>query len=150
MYFEGFASKCLLFAYARFVNAHLTAHTKNLQQRIDNYHYIVNSLLFPPLPSSSSPSPSTIYSTSHLFFFGDLNFRLTSIPEDPAIPPQEHINALLHNDDSRRVLSVLDQLVIERDTKKTVFEGLREGEFWKFKCTYKYKLGEVDKYECVI
>ena len=29
-------------------------------------------------------------------------------------------------------------------------ETFREGEFWKFKCSYKYKLGEVDKYECAI
>jgi len=26
------------------------------------------------------------------------------------------------------------------------FFGLREGDFWKFKCSYKYELGHVDKY----
>jgi hypothetical protein len=26
---------------------------------------------------------------------------------------------------------------------------LREAEFWSFKCTYKYEMGEVDKYRFV-
>jgi hypothetical protein len=34
--------------------------------------------------------------------------------------------------------------------KGTVFLGLREGQFWKFKCSYKYLHGEVDKYRYVL
>jgi len=30
--------------------------------------------------------------------------------------------------------------------KGIVLVGLREGDFWNFKCTYKYGIGEVDKY----
>ena len=30
------------------------------------------------------------------------------------------------------------------------FVGFHEGEFWKFKCSYKYKPGEVDRYRYVL
>lgn len=139
-------------AIYRFVCAHMTAHAHKLAQRVNDFHYITNSLLFPPLPGSGSSAPTTMYSTSHLFFFGDLNFRLTSLPVEATLSRDQKelaINAVLHDEDSRKELVKLDQLVIERDLKGTIFAGLREGEFWKFKCTYKYKLGEVDKYECV-
>ncbi|KAH8106784.1 Endonuclease/exonuclease/phosphatase [Cristinia sonorae] len=133
-----------------FVCAHLTAHTHKLAERINDYHYIVSSLLFPPLPSSPSTEPTTMYSTSHLFFFGDLNFRLASLPIEANLSKaqlEQTLNVLLRDDDSRRELVKLDQLVNERDIKKSIFAGFREGEFWRFKCTYKYKLGEVDKYD---
>ncbi|KAI0797586.1 skeletal muscle/kidney enriched inositol 5-phosphatase [Abortiporus biennis] len=132
-----------------FVCAHLTAHAQNLQKRVDDYNYIVSSLLFPPVPGSTSKSPTTIYSTSHLFFFGDLNFRLNPIPptlySDPS-NPRNTIHDLLR-EDIRHNLREHDQLVIERDVKGTSFVGLREGDFTQFKCTYKYDLGEVDKYD---
>ncbi|TCD62169.1 hypothetical protein EIP91_007252 [Steccherinum ochraceum] len=133
-----------------FVCAHLTAHSHKLAQRIDDYHYIASSLLFPPTASSASSEPTTMFSTSHLFFFGDLNFRLTSMPIDPATPKsllEQRVNALLSDEDSRKELIKQDQLHVERDLKNTCFVGFREGEFWRFKCTYKYKLGEVDKYD---
>jgi len=38
-----------------------------------------------------------------------------------------------------------DQLTREM-RKGNMFVGLHEGEFWKFKCSYKYRLGEVDHY----
>ncbi|THH30369.1 hypothetical protein EUX98_g3825 [Antrodiella citrinella] len=134
-----------------FVCAHLTAHTHKLAQRINDYHYIVSSLLFDPLPGSFSNEPTTMHSTSHLFFFGDLNFRFTSLPGIESHMPRAQVDSalevLLHDDASRKELVKLDQLSIERDVKKSIFAGLREGEFWRFKCTYKYKLGEVDKYD---
>lgn len=130
----------------RFVCAHLTAHSHKLAHRIADYHHIVGSLLFPPLPGSSSHEPTTIYSTSHLFFFGDLNFRL----EPPTLPDPKDLPASIETilaDGVRDKLKDHDQLVQERDQKGSIFVGFREGEFWKFKPTYKYKLGQVDKYE---
>ncbi|KII88319.1 hypothetical protein PLICRDRAFT_161272 [Plicaturopsis crispa FD-325 SS-3] len=130
-----------------FVCAHLAAHEHKLARRIADYNHIVASLLFPPLPSSASKAPSTIYETSHLFVLGDLNFRLV-------IPPlhvladgiKEHGYAkILESEANREQLKECDQLIVER-RKGTTLQVLREGEFWKFKCTYKYKLGEVDKY----
>ncbi|KAK7693783.1 hypothetical protein QCA50_003355 [Cerrena zonata] len=129
-----------------FVCAHLTAHSHKLAHRIADYHHIVGSLLFPPLPGSSSNESTTIYSTSHLFFFGDLNFRL----EPPTLPDPKKLSASIDAilaDGVREQLKDYDQLVQERDQKKSIFVGFREGEFWKFKPTYKYKLGQVDKYD---
>lgn len=61
---------------------------------------------------------------------------------------QELVTALT-NEEERFKLKEYDQLRIERDVRGSAFVGLKEGEFWKFKCSYKYKLGELDRYECV-
>lgn len=123
--------------------------------RLKDYSHIVSTMLFPPLPGSTSRSPTTIYETSHLFFTGDLNFRL-------AVPPTHQSNGMflgapgghgliterLKTDEGREELKEFDELTIER-RKGTVCVGLREGEFWRFQCTYKFVLGEVDTYQCV-
>lgn len=134
-----------------FVCAHLTAHAHKCARRVQDFHHIVGSLLFPPLPGSDSASPTTIYATSHLFFFGDLNFRVSIPPEHALAKTQSGTEAAQILDDElvREGLRDDDQLVVERDQKGSSFIGLREGDFWKFKCSYKYKLGEVDKYEYV-
>jgi hypothetical protein len=133
-----------------FVCAHLTAHDTNVAARISDYHHIVGSLLFPPLPGSSSGASTTIYSTSHLFFFGDLNFRLALPPTSPYAGRAnfQHIEAALDTQSGREELKELDQLLQER-RKRTVLQGLREGDFWAFKCSYKFRIGEVDKYRFV-
>ncbi len=90
-----------------------------------------------------------MFSTSHLFFFGDLNFRL-SLPPSHSLAAPEQLSALvqsLSTEEGRSALKEYDQLMIERDMKGTIFQSFREGEFWRFKCSYKYKLGEVDQYE---
>jgi hypothetical protein len=91
-----------------------------------------------------------MYSTSHLFFLGDLNFRL-AIP--PTSPYAGHVNthrveAALDTQAGREELKEFDQLLQER-RKSTIFYMFREGEFWAFKCSYKFKIGEVDKYRSV-
>ncbi|KAI0281361.1 inositol polyphosphate phosphatase [Russula aff. rugulosa BPL654] len=130
-----------------FVCAHLTAHDYNLASRIADYHHIVGSLLFPPLPGSDSGAPTTMYSTSHLFFLGDLNFRLDLPPTSPFAgrASVQRIEAALDTQSGRDELKEFDQLRQER-AKNAIFHGLQEAEFWSFKCTYKYEIGEVDKY----
>ena len=54
----------------------------------------------------------------------------------------------LSSEETREELRHFDQLTIEK-RKGTIFAGFHEGEFWKFKCSYKYKLGEVDRYKYV-
>jgi hypothetical protein len=103
--------------------------------------------LFPPI-SPNSNTPTTIYSTSHLFFLGDLNFRV-EIPASHPLSSLDGIKQALDDENAREVLKEFDQLLVEH-RKGTVFVGLREGEFWKFKCSYKYLHGEVDKYRFVI
>ncbi|KAF7796703.1 hypothetical protein EIP86_007886 [Pleurotus ostreatoroseus] len=132
-----------------FVCAHLTPHAHKCARRVQDFHYIVGSLLFPPPPGSDTDLPTTIYDTSHLFFFGDLNFRINSPPDHPLANKHAHSEAahILDDESVREALKEEDQLYIERDQKGSAFVGLREGEFWRFKCSYKYKLGEVDKYD---
>ncbi|KAJ8079133.1 hypothetical protein PM082_013421 [Marasmius tenuissimus] len=62
-----------------FVCAHLTAHEHYLQARIADFHHIVGTLLFPPIPGPDTNAPSTLYETSHLFFAGDLNSILHNL-----------------------------------------------------------------------
>ncbi|KAI0256666.1 inositol polyphosphate phosphatase [Lactifluus subvellereus] len=130
-----------------FVCAHLTAHECNLAARISDFHNIVGTLLFPPLPGSSSGASTTMYSTSHLFFLGDLNFRLSLPPTSPYAghTNSQHLEAALDTQSGREELKEFDQLLQER-RKRTVFQGFREGDFWAFKCSYKFRIGEVDKY----
>ncbi|KAJ6502376.1 skeletal muscle/kidney enriched inositol 5-phosphatase [Mycena sanguinolenta] len=129
-----------------FVCAHLTAHAENVASRIADWRHIVGSLLFPS--RAGSGAPTTLYDTSHLFLLGDLNFRVVLPPEHPlkgaksAVVGQE-----LSKESTREELKEYDQLLLERrDPTSRAFVGLREGEFWRFKCSYKYQLGEVDKY----
>jgi len=116
-----------------FVTAHLAAHTYNLSQRLRDFHTIVSQLLFAPLDGSSHPSQ--IYATSHLFLFGDLNFRLVQAPEV----------SQLQSADGLEQLREYDQLSMAKEAGRTM-HGLHEGEFWKFKPTYKYILGSEDRY----
>ncbi|KAF8212047.1 skeletal muscle/kidney enriched inositol 5-phosphatase [Mycena galopus ATCC 62051] len=127
-----------------FVCAHLTAHAEKVASRIADWRHIVGSLLFP----SSTGTPTTLYDTSHLFLLGDLNFRVVLPPEHPlkgaksAVVGQE-----LSKESTREALKEYDQLTLKRrDPASGLFVGLREGEFWRFKCSFKYQLGEVDKY----
>ena len=91
-----------------------------------------------------------MYSTSHLFFLGDLNFRLSLPPISPYAGHAnfQHLEAALDTQSGREELKEFDQLLQER-RKRTVFQGFREGDFWAFKCSYKFRIGEVDKYRFV-
>lgn len=131
---------------SRFVNCHLTPHDHNLQQRIADYKHIVGTLLFPPVSVESS-EPSTLYETSHLFLLGDLNFRVVLPKTHPLYIKQKtaEFSRAIESERSREELKEFDQLTTEK-RKGNVFIGLREGDFWKFKCSYKYELGKVDEY----
>lgn len=92
-----------------------------------------------------------MYATSHLFFLGDLNFRVAIPPSHPlrAASHGEEALSMLTDEKTREALKEYDQLINERRNGR-VFVGLREGPFWTFKCTYKYVLGEVDKYKYAV
>lgn len=133
----------------RFVNCHLTAHEHKLKARVADYHHIVRTLLFSPL-SGDSKAQSTIYDSSHLFVFGDMNFRL-DMPETYSLHSKRlthDFSKAIESEKTREELKEFDQLTIEK-RKGTIFVGLHEGDFWKFKCSYKYHLGEVDQYRYI-
>ncbi|TFK42443.1 Endonuclease/exonuclease/phosphatase [Crucibulum laeve] len=129
-----------------FVNCHLTAHDHKLAQRLADYRHIVKTLLFDPI-SPTSKTPSTIYDTSNLFLLGDLNFRLDIPKTHPLalLRKLPEFSEAIASESTRAELKEFDQLTIEK-RKRNIFIGLREGDFWKFKCSYKYKLGKVDEY----
>ncbi|KZV83798.1 skeletal muscle/kidney enriched inositol 5-phosphatase [Exidia glandulosa HHB12029] len=132
-----------------FVNAHLTAHVPNAAHRQRDWEHILSTLLF----STPDGSMSTLYDTSHLFFHGDLNFRL-HIPRDfqsdgvflGAPNNHELLVERLQTDAGREQLKDFDELVLARRNNE-ILQGLKEGEFWRFKCSYKFVLGEVDRYD---
>jgi len=127
----------------------LTAFDHKLKQRLADYKYITESLLFKPTSQDSTLS-SNILDTSHLFVLGDFNFRL-EIPKTHPLHEKRftgEFSQAIDSEKTREELKEFDQLTIEK-RKGNVFVGLHEGDFWKFKCSYKYKLGEVDKYRLV-
>ncbi|KAH8826998.1 Endonuclease/exonuclease/phosphatase [Flagelloscypha sp. PMI_526] len=127
-----------------FVCAHLSAHAHLLERRISDYQNIVSSLVF---PSKDKKTLSTIYDTSHLFFVGDLNFRVVLPPEHAlSIKSKDtEFATLLESEDARKQMRDHDQLSLELK-KGTVLQCLKEGDFWKFKCSYKFKIGHVERY----
>ncbi|KAJ7063501.1 inositol polyphosphate phosphatase [Mycena amicta] len=128
-----------------FVCAHLTAHAEKLANRIADWHHIVGTLLFPG--TLAIDTPSTIYHTSHLFCFGDLNFRVVLPPEHPLKGAPSAIGQALSHQSARDVFKEYDQLLTSRRRPSNqLFVGLHEGEFWKFKPSYKYHIGQVDRY----
>lgn len=123
------------------MTVHLTAHPQYHEKRIENYKHIVRTLLFPP-PASAPGTPSTtIYATSHLFFFGDMNFRLRK--EEPQ--GEEWIRARLDTPSGLEELSALDELSREMRGGR-VCQGLREGDFKAFRPTYKHIVGTEKMY----
>lgn len=175
-----------------FVCAHLTAHDHNLLRRNADYASIVGRLVFPPpmegdsdqvkLQSAQGEKTSskdekgswalerlnTIYSMPHLFFFGDLNYRITlqhgdvkvgltreaileglSPPpvtekEEEAPPPLTRTSTISSTRSTRSSLLEYDQLSIEKKGGR-VMQGLNEGEI-DFAPSYKYKVGTVDEF----
>ena len=131
------------------MNCHLTPHAHKVRQRLEDYKHIVSSLLFSP-SSPDSETPSTLYDTSHLFVFGDMNFRLELPPSHALfeLSKTSQFSEAISSESVRKDLTEYDQMT--REMKKgNIFVGLHEGEYWKFKCSYKYKVGEVDQYRFV-
>ncbi|KAG9019560.1 hypothetical protein FRB90_000468 [Tulasnella sp. 427] len=124
-----------------FVSVHLTAHTHNLAQRLHDYIHIVRTLLFPAFASKPRPGPDTIYDSTHLFLFGDLNFRLVRQEGLSYTDIQEKAASA----EGRRELAALDELTVEMQNG-TVCNGLHEGDFSAFKPTYKYLLSSETDY----
>ncbi|KAG9074818.1 hypothetical protein FS749_013583 [Ceratobasidium sp. UAMH 11750] len=119
-----------------FVCTHMTAHAHNLRSRLSDWEHIVKTLLF---------SGQSIYSTSHLFVFGDLNFRLDTPSVDGQAISHDSLVDQLATPEGRDQVREWDQL--RREMKAgNVLHGLREGDFWDFPPSYKYILGETHAY----
>lgn len=126
-----------------FLNAHLTAHLPNYERRAQDWADIISSMLFPPLPGSKSKTHSTIYDSTHLFFFGDLNFRL-DVPKSLDRPDFERMARTV---EGRKQLLQYDQLV--RAQRENRIPSMSEAPLWDFQPSYKFLLKHVDKYRSV-
>lgn len=106
-----------------FVNSHLAAHMHEVTARNQGYEAINKKCIF--IDNSERRS---ISQHDHIFWIGDLNYRITEIPG-------------LRHDYTKNFIALLpyDQLLIEM-RKLNVFHGYVEGEI-KFNPTYKYDVG---------
>ncbi|GAA97409.1 uncharacterized protein L969DRAFT_94464 [Mixia osmundae IAM 14324] len=113
-----------------FVNVHLAAFAEAKERRHQDTLAIMRAL--------SQRWPSTHQDASidtvTTFYFGDLNYRIDL--------PREEIERLLAAGDNV-LLAGFDQLSIERRAQRTL-DGYEEGEFHRFRPTYKYDIASND------
>ncbi|KAH8294451.1 hypothetical protein KR018_006750 [Drosophila ironensis] len=112
-----------------FVNSHLAAHMQNVEERNQDYQGIVENMRF--------DDGRTISDHDHIFWLGDLNYRI----QEP--PGQQHPGPL-SDAPTYELLLQYDQLRQEMSRGKC-FEGYTEGDI-KFRPTYKYDPG-TDRYD---
>ncbi|XP_034477762.1 phosphatidylinositol 4,5-bisphosphate 5-phosphatase A isoform X2 [Drosophila innubila] len=111
---------------AVFVCSHLAAHDDKLKERIEDYHQIVDNTKF------KSPSYRRIFDHDFVFWFGDLNFRLSgdlSAWDVRNTADQGRYEELLQ----------MDQLVLLRDTGNAF--SLMEEMLPNFAPTFKFHEG---------
>lgn len=113
-----------------FIGAHLTAHYKSVDERNNDIKEIFNAI--------NTKKLNNIYEYEHIFFFGDLNYRISRLRKD------------IINDINKFGLHRLwsyDQLYREM-TNNGLLSGFKE-EFLLFKPTYKFDIGTRNKYSLV-
>ncbi|BFG01106.1 type II inositol 1-4-5-trisphosphate 5-phosphatase [Drosophila madeirensis] len=115
--------------YICFVNSHLAAHMGYVEERNQDYNAIVDGLRF--------DDGRTISDHDHIFWLGDLNYRIQE-------PPGQQRPGPLTDAQTYELLLQYDQLRQEM-RKGKCFEGYTEGEI-KFRPTYKYDPG-TDNYD---
>ncbi|XP_065582662.1 type II inositol 1,4,5-trisphosphate 5-phosphatase-like [Artemia franciscana] len=105
------------------VNCHLAAQIKKCERRNQDYHDICTRMSFPPA--------KTIKDHDLVFWFGDLNYRLTGIE---GLAAKNLLDTANYKD-----LIMFDQLR-EQQRIKRAFYGYQEG-ILNFQPTYKYDTG---------
>ncbi|XP_076804156.1 phosphatidylinositol 3,4,5-trisphosphate 5-phosphatase 2-like isoform X1 [Clavelina lepadiformis] len=115
-----------------FINAHLTSGAEKCGRRNQNYHDILRSL---NLGEDRFRSFDLTNRFDHLYFLGDLNYRLE-------MDVQEILSNIRKNE--MAVLHKVDQLRREKDSNK-VFNGFHEEEIL-FPPTYRYERGTREAY----
>ncbi|XP_013224777.3 phosphatidylinositol 3,4,5-trisphosphate 5-phosphatase 2-like isoform X1 [Columba livia] len=115
-----------------FVNCHLASGSEKTHRRNQNYSDILRSLV---LGDKQLSAFDLTLRFTHLFWFGDLNYRLDMDVQDIlAHVTKKEFDALL----------AVDQLNLEREKNK-VFLRFREGDI-SFPPTYRYERGSRDTY----
>ncbi|XP_056215528.1 phosphatidylinositol 3,4,5-trisphosphate 5-phosphatase 2-like isoform X5 [Falco biarmicus] len=115
-----------------FVNCHLASGSEKTHRRNQNYSDILHSLV---LGDKRLAAFDLTLRFTHLFWFGDLNYRLDMDVQD--------ILAHITKKEFEALLAV-DQLSLEREKNK-VFLRFSEGDI-SFPPTYRYERGSRDSY----
>ncbi|XP_030380694.1 type II inositol 1,4,5-trisphosphate 5-phosphatase [Scaptodrosophila lebanonensis] len=113
-----------------FVNSHLAAHMANVAERNQDYNIIEKDLMF-------DDDQRHIRDHDHIFWIGDLNYRLQIPPDIPASWLRDKNNPF-------EAMLIHDQLLQER-VQRNCFVDYMEGDI-KFCPTYKYNPG-TDNYD---
>ncbi|XP_004529466.1 type II inositol 1,4,5-trisphosphate 5-phosphatase [Ceratitis capitata] len=109
-----------------FVNSHLAAHMGFVEARNEDYAGIVRGIVF------DDDLKRTINDHDHIFWIGDLNYRIEE-------PPGLQLPCNRASPNAYDVLMKYDQLRIEMG-KGNCFDGYSEGPI-KFRPSYKYDIG---------
>ncbi|XP_021710315.1 phosphatidylinositol 4,5-bisphosphate 5-phosphatase A isoform X3 [Aedes aegypti] len=113
------------------VNSHLAAHDHMLEERINDYDKIVQEHKF------HVKTKETIFDHDYVFWFGDLNFRLTG----EATTSAEEIRAMVARDELKKLIEK-DQLLLVRRERRA-FDKLQE-RLPQFPPTFKFEHGTND------
>uniref|UniRef100_A0A8D3CW34 Phosphatidylinositol 4,5-bisphosphate 5-phosphatase A n=1 Tax=Scophthalmus maximus TaxID=52904 RepID=A0A8D3CW34_SCOMX len=122
----GVSVRMTMFGHAVcFLNCHLPAHMRNLEQRMEDFESILQQQQF------EGGTATGVLDHDVVFWFGDLNFRI----EDYDI----HVVKCAIDSDKLPLLLERDQLNMAKNTE-AILEGFMEGPL-KFPPTYKFDVG---------
>ncbi|XP_053680610.1 inositol polyphosphate 5-phosphatase K-like [Anopheles nili] len=113
------------------VNAHLAAHDHMLEERINDYERIVQEQKF------HVKTKETIFEHDYVFWFGDLNFRLTG----EATTSADEIRAMVARDELKQLIEKDQLLLVRREGR--AFKELQE-RLPQFPPTFKFEHGSND------
>ena len=113
-----------------FVNSHFAAHVSEVQRRKEDHDEILRRMQF-----EFGITRRFICEHEHIFWFGDLNYRIMEPPQLDAATFRRNFN----DPNAYETVRLFDQLYSEQ-VKKRVFVGFQEGPI-KFQPTYKYDPG---------
>ncbi|XP_052903278.1 phosphatidylinositol 4,5-bisphosphate 5-phosphatase A-like isoform X3 [Anopheles moucheti] len=110
------------------VNAHLAAHDHMLEERINDYERIVQEQKF------HVKAKEAIFDHDYVFWFGDLNFRLTG----EATTSADEIRAMVARDELKQLIEKDQLLLVRREGR--AFGQLQE-RLPQFPPTFKFEHG---------
>lgn len=115
-----------------FVNSHFAAHASEVQRRKEDHDEILRRMQF-----EFGITRRFIVEHEHIFWFGDLNYRISEPPQFDALTFRRKLSS--NDPKTYESIRYLDQMFNEQQ-KKRVFVGFTEG-MVQFRPTYKYDPG---------
>nr|CAB3256245.1 inositol polyphosphate 5-phosphatase K-like [Phallusia mammillata] len=106
-----------------FVNTHLAAHLSNDDDRVENFHQVIEGIDF--------DDTATIMSHDACFWLGDTNFRIDDITRDD----------IIHSVDAKKCQKLFECDQLKKHQKKDKLLGEFQEEEITFSPTYKYDVG---------